>query len=221
MFYLYALVLAPWAADLSLRGWHDAPLVYRTVGAHTAVLSTCDTPPPPTIENLWAHEQLVEQLLTQGSALPVRFGSCLPDNTAVDEMLTQNQDRFQQAFARVAGHVELSVRILWEPPEITLPPLSKESGAAYLRSKLAIEQATRPRAEQGNAFCTAVQTPLYPLSTAHTEQIDPARTNLLTAAYLVKKENVAQFQETIRQLNQAHPQLEIICTGPWPPYNFV
>ena len=225
MLYLYALLNAPLSAlkaEPSWSGWHGVPLQGYTHESHTAVVCPLSAPMPPTHENLWAHEQLVEQLMTHVSALlPVRFGTILADDTAVVEMLAQNKARFQSAFSRVSGKVELSVRILWKPPAVTLPPLDKTSGSAYLRSKLAIEQAFRTREEQGRAFCTAVQTPLYSLSTAHTEQITPDQPTLLKAAYLVEKANVPAFQAAITQLNQAHPLLQILCTGPWPPYHFV
>jgi hypothetical protein len=39
-------------------------------------------------------------------------------------------------------------------------------------------------------------------------------------AYLVPKENVDAFHEAVRHLQAEHPELTIVCTGPWPPYSF-
>jgi hypothetical protein len=39
-------------------------------------------------------------------------------------------------------------------------------------------------------------------------------------AYLVPAENVEAFQDAVGRLQAEHPELTIVCTGPWPPYSF-
>jgi hypothetical protein len=36
----------------------------------------------------------------------------------------------------------------------------------------------------------------------------------------VREEDVSGFLDTVRQLEAAHPELALACTGPWPPYSF-
>ena len=43
---------------------------------------------------------------------------------------------------------------------------------------------------------------------------------LLSAAYLVPEDGVAAFRDLVERLQKAHPELGIVCTGPWPPYSF-
>ena len=43
----------------------------------------------------------------------------------------------------------------------------------------------------------------------------------LNAAYLVERAQVAAFRGTVSALAAEHPTLQFLCTGPWPPYNFV
>lgn len=43
---------------------------------------------------------------------------------------------------------------------------------------------------------------------------------LLRAAYLVEREAVAHFAEEVTRLQDAHPGLALLLTGPWPPYSF-
>ena len=39
-------------------------------------------------------------------------------------------------------------------------------------------------------------------------------------AYLVPVEKIDEFQEAVGRLQAEHPELTIVCTGPWPPYSF-
>jgi hypothetical protein len=64
--------------------------------------------------------------------------------------------------------------------------------------------------------------PAHPSSTAaasrHTVLETPRL--LLTAAYLVEADRVAEFREQVDALASEHRNLGFACTGPWPPYNF-
>jgi Gas vesicle synthesis protein GvpL/GvpF len=42
----------------------------------------------------------------------------------------------------------------------------------------------------------------------------------LTAAYLVPVESVEAFRGVFNDVVAAHPELTLVCTGPWPPYSF-
>jgi hypothetical protein len=39
-------------------------------------------------------------------------------------------------------------------------------------------------------------------------------------AYLVDRQSLPSFTDAIRQLDQREPDIELVCTGPWPPYTF-
>ena len=43
---------------------------------------------------------------------------------------------------------------------------------------------------------------------------------LLSAAYLVPRDGVDDFRGEVVKLERAHPDLALVCTGPWPPYSF-
>jgi hypothetical protein len=42
----------------------------------------------------------------------------------------------------------------------------------------------------------------------------------LRAAYLVDRSEVESFVDLVRGLQGAHPDIDLVCTGPWPPYSF-
>jgi hypothetical protein len=41
------------------------------------------------------------------------------------------------------------------------------------------------------------------------------------SAYLVERDALPGFTQAVERLQEAHPELAILCTGPWPPYSFV
>jgi gas vesicle protein GvpL/GvpF len=43
---------------------------------------------------------------------------------------------------------------------------------------------------------------------------------LLRAAYLVECAGVPRFVSLVERLRDGSPQLDFLCTGPWPPYSF-
>ena len=38
--------------------------------------------------------------------------------------------------------------------------------------------------------------------------------------YLVPEDAVPEFRGVVERLQAAHPDLGLVCTGPWPPYSF-
>ena len=59
------------------------------------------------------------------------------------------------------------------------------------------------------------------LTVEHTHQVLFTHRLLLTAAYLVKRQQMAAFNRQVEALSVTYPALRFLCTGPWPPYSFV
>jgi hypothetical protein len=78
-------------------------------------------------------------------------------------------------------------------------PASSELGIGQLRACDLTESTTLP--------------PRYP-------SVLQTRRELLRAAYLVDRGAVGEFVARVRQLQRAHEELALVCTGPWPPFSF-
>jgi hypothetical protein len=76
-------------------------------------------PPPPTAEEMLVHERVVEDLMRGRALLPARFGTTLPDEAALADLLERDGDTFRRLLGRVRGCVELSVRVRGEPERAT------------------------------------------------------------------------------------------------------
>jgi hypothetical protein len=148
-----------------------------------------------TADDLWRREALVEQLMEAGPLLPVRLNARVPDEAAVVAAVAGRGDELRARLEHVRGAVELAVRV--QPAE----PATGDLRALAARV----------------AAADAVHAALAPLARDAVARPAP---DLLRAAYLVDRERVDALVARVRELQQDHPDLAILCTGPWPPYSF-
>jgi hypothetical protein len=226
--YLYAITDHPDASTpsgLGLEGISLFTLTYRDIAAVVSPLTTTEV--PPTEANLWRHEAVVEALMADRTVLPVRFGTKLANEAAVQATLAAHYADFVASLARVRGQVELGLRVLWDdvPPPQPSPAgrgrSEKEGGRAYLLARLEEEQQAQAWRQRAKALASELHIPLARLATESIWQVLVTPRLLLTAAYLVERDRVAAFRREVEVLSTAHPALRFLCTGPWPPYSFV
>jgi Gas vesicle synthesis protein GvpL/GvpF len=156
-----------------------------------------------TPEALWRHEGVVEALMEDRDVLPVRFGTLVSDEDAAARAVTERLDELAAGLDRVRGAVELALRA--HPRRPGEAPLA-DTGTDYMRAK-----ARRVEAAQ------LLHEPLAFLARDSVVQPGP---ELLRAAYLVDREAVDGFVSLVHRLAEVHSGLDLVCTGPWPPYSF-
>ena len=251
MIYVYAItdrpeLPVPGGPGLEGLGGHEScpyPLPHREIAAVVCSLPMAEL--QVTEANLWKHEAVVEALLADRAVLPVRFGTALADEAAVQAMLATRHAGLVADLDRVRGRVELGLRVLWNdkeqeqdgdpqreaalplPPAITYPPLlthsrpPANSGQAYLLARLEEERRLQARRREAEMLAAEIHAPLARLAADAVREVLLAPRLLLTAAYLVEQEQVAAFQHEVEKLGQLDPSLRFLCTGPWPAYSFV
>ncbi|MFQ3661778.1 MAG: GvpL/GvpF family gas vesicle protein [Chloroflexaceae bacterium] len=224
MLYLYAIINRPTTPLPPLHGF-DEQAVYCSVCGNVAALYSHYHGPAPRTEaaQLWRHEAVVEALLDRHSVLPVRYGTLLADEAALTMLLRERHDSFMAGLARVAGRVEVSVRVLWPAAAaVSAPrPATAENGRAYLARRMAEEQAREARLREAHKRADALHAALEHLAVAHVRQVLPHERVLLSAAYLIPRESLDTFRAAVAALGQANPDVHLLCTGPWPAYHFV
>jgi gas vesicle protein GvpL/GvpF len=156
-----------------------------------------------------AHGLVVEALREAADAvLPVRFGERFRDR---DELVGVVGDRvapLRESLARVRGCAEFGVRMLGGGDGTEPAPAA--DGTSYLRLRL----AARARTE---AVAGELHEPLARW----------ARASVVTSggehafAYLVGDAERAPFEAALAAFVDAHPDVTVVCTGPWAPYSFV
>jgi len=163
-----------------------------------------------TQDAILSHANVVEELMARSEAvLPARFGRPFADERELVDALRTKAPELARGLDLVRGCVEFGLRALGGGSD---DPPSRISGSDYMRTRLTEEKARQRIAEE-------LHEPLARSARAST-RFGGASSDLLRAAYLVPREDVAAFSEHVRRLEAAHPDLTIVCTGPWPPYSF-
>ena len=153
-------------------------------------------------ESLWRHEELVESLMETRDLLPVRYGTVLADDDAVASAVGERSGQLSGQLERVRGAVEIAVRV----GDRASSPLSGQSGTDYMRL-----QGDRVRTGQ------LIHDELSMVARDSTIRPGP---ELMRGAYRVERSRVDDFVACVRRLQDVNPGLDLICTGPWPPYSF-
>ena len=223
MIWLYAICDRPALPPPRRRGLAQAPLDGLSEGGVQAIFTRHGSAPcEPAPDALWAHERVVERLMLDRAVVPMRFGSKVDDELSLRTLLAENQERFLQTLARVTGRVELGVRVL-QPvlvdagnvkPSSVATATVVASGREYLLGKL----QTANRIDHAAAELHA---PLEAMSVETCRQPLRGDDEVLRSAYLVDQRIVGRFRGTVERLQLTHPDVAILCTGPWPAYSFV
>jgi hypothetical protein len=183
-----------------------------THGPIAAVYSPIEERPAPTsTEALWRHESLVESLMADRAVLPMRYGTVLEDEWRLRRELVERSEEFSRLLNTVRGRVELALRVVddGKDQEVTR---RAGSGREYMEARL----RTRRRGEE----VAAMIRPLERMAEASRRR-EAASADVARWAFLVRRELVDDFRARLEELRASHPELPIICTGPWPPYSFV
>jgi Gas vesicle synthesis protein GvpL/GvpF len=186
----------------------------REISAHglAAVFTAENVEVDPTPEDLWAHEAIVEALMRDRAVLPMRFGTRLPGEDALNTLLDQRRIEFTRALENVRGRVELGVRVTGTGDDSR--PNRPSTGAEYLEQRL----GARHEAQQ---IAHAVHAPLAQIAERSSISRAPRGADLMTGSYLLRGDRVGRFTDELKELQRMHPELALTCTGPWPPYSFV
>lgn len=233
MIYVYAIADRPARPLPGQLGLYDAPLaevVYRDIAA---VVSPCDNARLlDSADELWRHEAVVESLMRERTVLPVRFATLLPTPRHVADLLCRAYRALAEDIARVRGRVEIGMRFLAASANDadadracaagdSYSARGAGRGCAYLRAKLAGLQHRRERRRAELRLARRVYDLLASHAEASTLDGDPETAHTISAAFLVPRDGVEVFRRVVGEVAGAHPELALLCTGPWPPYSFV
>lgn len=209
---LYAIAEAEVA--VAGTGLEDRPLHSVKAGPLAAIVSTHDTPrPQPTIDTLCQYEEAVERLMSSNAILPARFASVVEDEEEARTMLSRRRRDLVSALDRVRGAVELAVSAGWRGAPQPAAAARRGPGTAYLETRL----GQRARAKQ---VAVALE-PLAGVARVSRCRLNPRAEAVLQAAYLVDRTRIDDFVGLVEVLDGRLAEVELACTGPWPPYSFV
>ncbi|MDQ6817890.1 MAG: GvpL/GvpF family gas vesicle protein [Actinomycetota bacterium] len=236
--YVYGIV-QPGAAAPSGRGIADAPL--RLVAGDTACALVSDLPDAADLrlgrEEMLAHARVLEEALTRGTVLPMRFGVLMDGPDAVRRVLLDDHgDELTDQLERLQGKVEMHVRGVYEEDALMREVVRDDARIASLRSTMQShpEEATyHRRIELGELVAAAVERKrdsdaagIIELLSPHAQAVEvgtPAHERVvLNASFLVSRDGLQRFDDVLEDI--ARDQADLIrfkCAGPLPPHSFV
>ncbi|MER7831792.1 GvpL/GvpF family gas vesicle protein [Streptomyces sp. NPDC095602] len=194
-----------------------------------------------------AHHGVVEALAAHTTVLPLRLATVYLDDDRVREALIRGEPDFAALLDRLSGCVEWGVKVYAERPGSgaagggapgaeSAPGGAGEvpdPGRAYLRRRRQQHQAREStwaaaadavRRIEAGAEAVAVRHARHRpqqgrLAEAGAGGAAPGE-NVANDAYLVPREDSAEFRERVLRAVEGVPGVRVEITGPWAPYSF-
>jgi hypothetical protein len=214
MIYLYGIVAGAEGCCCDVLGIEEAPLRRFDFGWMEAVGSDHERLAlGPTDDALWAHELVVEALLSSGAVVPARFGTTFTDEAALGKAVASRWARLTELLGHVRGRVELALRVREvQPGSLRITTTAARNGRDYLE-----------RRRQGPERLTDCGRHIHnQLAALAVDSSGPSWGHgSMTAAYLVDVDQVDAVRQSAQVLADRCQDIQLAVTGPWPPYSFV
>jgi hypothetical protein len=186
-----------------------------------------------------AHHQVIDAATRLFPLLPARLATVYTNDESMASVLGAHREELLATLRRVGGRVEWGVKAYAVPAEqvnavrAETPALAaaaggeRGAGLAYLKRRKAQLSARDESWRSAQAGARAVHARLSGHAAAtrlHPPQSPQLsgnqRTMMLNAAYLLDANAGTGFASVVAAEADAHPELELDLTGPWPPYSF-
>jgi hypothetical protein len=241
---LYAVVLAAPAGGLGF-GAEGEPVRAVRSGAITALVGETAAPPGVGEAALRSHDAVVRGLAAEiDPLLPARFGEVAVSEEALQRALEPRAGELAAALARVAGCVQMTLRVFGDPVRGGQPRPSgaksaepaPEAEAAPSVSPLpgasSFEAPTGPgthyllerrrAADQARSLpeIAALRSALAPLLRAERIERHAAGRLLATAYDLIARTDASRYTALVQEAASRPDPVRLALSGPWPPYAF-
>ena len=190
-----------------------------------------------TLENVTAHERVIEAAMQKTDVLPASFGTVAgSDQEVVDQLLRREAGELQPQLEWVTNRIEMGVKALWNQDALFSQIVAEDSTIQDLSNQIAgttPEETYDLRIQLGELADAAIQRQRELDADAILDALSPlavdTRTNdiitdlmIVNASFLVDRNQVQAFTDKVNALQQASDgRLTIQLAGPLPPYNFV
>ncbi len=243
MIYLYGLIdgdLPAMTSALTDMQGLEAPVEITRIGDWGLVHSThASAEIEPRRRLMLIHTRVQEAMMPFGTVLPARFGLIARDLEEVIGLITARAPVIASEFARVAGCVELGLRVSFDRPTALAATLTEDGDLARERDRLSRmgREAHFAMAEFGGKLAdrldrrrgqaqSALLKALLPLVRNHVLRRPDEDTEVLRCEILLPEADQALFLQKVEEAALtltfapgAEPMITLV--GPVPPYNFV
>jgi len=188
------------------------------------------------------HEQVIEAVMDHACVVPFKFATLFNSEDTLKAMLTEHAPMLKETLQRLQGQEEWGVKIYcdmarlrtWLAQDEEILKIdggigSASPGKAFILKKKKEALLNLATTAKLNEYGQASFNQLRDLcSQARINKLLPKEVTekkedmILNAAFLISKNAIKPFLETVDRLKARHENdgLAFDCTGPWPPYNF-
>jgi hypothetical protein len=188
--------------------------------------------------NLTGHALVLEEVMKQFSVLPIRFSTISGsyDESKILKILEKEYDKFSDLLEKMEGKKELGLKVLALEEPIYKYILEKYDDIRALKEKLAKldpakahyqlmkigEMVEKALLKENLYFNDLIINALTPLVEEVKINDKYGERMILNAAFLIKNETEAEFDQVINALDEQYGSLlTFMYVGTLPPYNFV
>ncbi|MGF3136267.1 GvpL/GvpF family gas vesicle protein [Streptomyces diastaticus] len=234
--YIYAITAADHPLWLDgLTGVGETPSGLRVVQSerHAAVVSDAPAGLRAKRRDLVAHQSVLERLMADGAALPMRFGLVGPDDDEVRAALVQEQETYAQRLAELDGRLEYNLKVARDEDSLLREILTGSDEARRLRDrtrdnpdahgeKVALGELVSREIEARNAAAAERIGGLLAPAAERASDAGPTKAHFLNVSYLVPRDEAAAFSQAVHETAEKYgDDYTFSLNGPLPPYSFV
>ena len=235
--YVYALIRAAEARPQYDSIGINGATVYSICNGHLAAVVS-DVPNRtirPERRHLTAHHQVLQRLMEETTLLPARFGTIADGCQELHTILSENRTAFLRQLQRLAGTVEMGLKVFWEVPNIFAYFVSTHGELGALRDRV-FRGGRDPSVDEKIELGALFERLLREDRARHREKVvamlqgccrevreNDARSEreVMNLACLVDRQSQQKFGEGVfeaAKLFDEHYAFDF--SGPWPPHNF-
>jgi Gas vesicle synthesis protein GvpL/GvpF len=187
-------------------------------------------------QHLAAHQEVLKRLMAESAVLPVSFGVVAEGPQALRRVLAENRETLREQLDRVAGKVEMGLRIMWDVPNIFEYFVNTHPELRAARDRLLGPQRNPTQSdkielgrmfdrllnEDREAHLARVEEALAPRCVEIKRNPPRNESEVANLACLVERGAQARFEAGVFTAAKSFDNnFAFDFNGPWPPYNFV
>ncbi|MDF2902620.1 MAG: gvpF [Bacillus sp. (in: firmicutes)] len=185
--------------------------------------------------NLFAHQQIISEVMKQYCVIPMSFGNVFHSEQDVLLITEHLYDEFETLFSKLENKIEVGLKVFpkkeWINQEMKQNSVLSEwksnkkdiSDPSLFYDQIRLgELAQNFVLRLEKEVEEQIYIPLLGLSESGKQNSTIPGKTLLNAAYLLDREKEAAFDLKVNELfDEWKDKVEFKYTGPWPVYNFV
>ncbi len=238
--YVYCIVDSADPRELGETGLLGKPahvVLHKDIGAVVSPVPYAEV--EASIDNILAHQRVVDYSRKIGTTLPVKFGTIFKKEDGVTTLLLRSYDDYRKKLTKLKDMDEFGVKVLFNKaglakmkvvveqtsPEIVKMRRSLEKsrqGKSYF-TRLKMSEAIRSEAYRKiDQLSREIHNDLVRNSQENSVLRSEHQQIVLNAAYLVRREEGEAFLARAAHLGKEYADKGVVVhsSGPWAPYSF-